>query len=873
MTKIETTFVPIVLQLDRAYNSIDDSDIAGFYDLLHLGEMISKIITLSLVAAIKSDSLRTRYSLHYELVRADSIGVWADVLSRTLVGPAQQLLDRQYRDNELKELTIKVSSGWQYEALQNLNTALNIFRRAGSLPSKVQFRNWFAMFVQLRNATRGHGAPSGEQCAAAIVPLHESLKYIIENYCLFGREWAYLHESYSKKYRVTALNGSSIYFDHLRKSKEYSTRYKDGLYVYYSDITTVDLIYSSVDAIDFHFANGSFGSKYFEAISYSSNSTIECESENYKIPVMELQQSTTDGSQTLSIEGNVFTNKPVTPPDLIDRTDLEARLNYVLSEVNRYPIVTLHGRGGIGKTSLALKALAEIVTTSRYDIVLWFSSRDIDLLPEGIRHVQPAILNVEDIATSFIKMTGSIGLVNETPVELLARHMKSSELGRILFVFDNFETVDNPAELFAWINSHIENPNKALITSRISSTFVADIPIEVAGMSEEECRNLIEASTKTLSIPLEEDVIRNILDQSDGHPYIVKILLGYFALNPERRNVEQVLASKDELLNALFSRTYNSLTVAARRVFLTLCSWRMIIPQLALEAVLLRPENEYMDVEEAIEELRKSSLIEIVYSDDRYPYISVPLSAFIFGKRELQVSYMQTSVLADRALLQEFGTNSAGAQYYDIEQRVLQKIKMVARHASGDVHELNKRLPTLEYIARRYNKAWKYLADMMYDVGENVRAHQYITEYLKTPIDPDESYIVWNKVAKWSAESHDVLNEVNAMNHICKSIRASSKEIFNIARKIDLYIREKKMSMGDSSYEIHMETIVRDIITVCDKHIYRTGTADDYLVLGELSLVLGDHSRAKNYIEKGLERFPTSGRLKKALYATGAYSA
>ena len=63
------------------------------------------------------------------------------------------------------------------------------------------------------------------------------------------------------------------------------------------------------------------------------------------------------------------------------------------------------------------------------------------------------------------------------------------------------------------------------------------------------------------------------------------------------------MAGQDEALLALFERSYNRLTPAAQRVFLTLCNWKSSVPALAVEAVLLRPENQRIDVQGAISEL------------------------------------------------------------------------------------------------------------------------------------------------------------------------------------------------------------------------------------------------------------------------------
>jgi hypothetical protein len=81
---------------------------------------------------------------------------------------------------------------------------------------------------------------------------------------------------------------------------------------------------------------------------------------------------------------------------------------------------------------------------------------------------------------------------------------------------------------------------------------------------------------------------------------VIKILLGEVAKAGELVKVERIVADSDEILKALFERTYSGLSPVAKRVFLTLCNWRSLVPQIALEAVLLRPSNEKMDVLSAL---------------------------------------------------------------------------------------------------------------------------------------------------------------------------------------------------------------------------------------------------------------------------------
>ena len=59
-----------------------ESDTALFFHLLYFGEMLVKLITAGLVAAISEDRERHKYRQLYRLVRADSIGEWSTSIAR-----------------------------------------------------------------------------------------------------------------------------------------------------------------------------------------------------------------------------------------------------------------------------------------------------------------------------------------------------------------------------------------------------------------------------------------------------------------------------------------------------------------------------------------------------------------------------------------------------------------------------------------------------------------------------------------------------------------------------------------------------------------------------------------------------------------------
>ena len=191
-------------------------------------------------------------------------------------------------------------------------------------------------------------------------------------------------------------------------------------------------------------------------------------------------------------------------------------------------------------------------------------------------------------------------------------------------------------------------------------------------MNEPESEELIRTTSQNLGIQhlLTESYKTELYQELNGHPYVMKVLLGEVAKAGKLVRVERIVAARDDILDALFERTYSGLSPVARRVFLTMCNWRSSIPTLALEAVLLRPINERMDVENAVEELGRSSFVELTSSEeDKEQFVTVPLAAAVFGKKKLSTYSMKSAVEADLQLLHAFGA----AQQSDINRRCWSK--------------------------------------------------------------------------------------------------------------------------------------------------------------------------------------------------------
>ena len=323
------------------------------------------------------------------------------------------------------------------------------------------------------------------------------------------------------------------------------------------------------------------------------------------------------------------------------------------------------------------------------------------------------------------------GIAKQT--DYFAQALSKSQFGPTLYVFDNFETLRNPSELYMWIDTYIRSPNKVLITAR-HREFKGDYPIEVLGMTEAEANELIDQHSTRLGIRqiVEDDYREELYRESGGHPYVIKVLLGEVAKAHRCVNIERIVAGRDDVLTALFERTFAVLSPAAQRVFLTLCNWRSTIPQLALEAVMLRPGIEKLDVEGAIDELVRFSFIETSTSaTDRETFVSVPLTAAVFGEKKLSVNPMKAAIQADTSMLHLFGAAQKTDVRHGVGPRIDRLLHTVAARVVSGKENLGAYLPMLEFVAGKHPPAWLRIAELHEELGDLNSAKDSVRRYLE----------------------------------------------------------------------------------------------------------------------------------------------
>jgi hypothetical protein len=436
----------------------------------------------------------------------------------------------------------------------------------------------------------------------------------------------------------------------------------------------------------------------------------------------------------------------------------------------------------------------------------------------------------------------------------MAEHMRSSPLGPTLFVFDNFETVRSPVDLFHWIDTNIRLPNKAVITSRFRE-FKADFPIAVSGMEYAEADDLISQTAVALKI---QGVIgakqrEQIIEESDGHPYVIKIILGEVANTGTFGKPSNMIIRKDEILDALFDRTYANLSPMAARIFLTLSGWRSLVPQLAVEAVLLRHGSSGGDPEKAIDELVRMSLIEQARAQDGNDFLGVPLTAALFGMKKLEVSPHRELIESDIWFLQDIGATTMTGLKQGIRPRIVAFFKMMAKRISDGGASFDEMRPVLEFVARSYSPAWLLLADLQRELVGDAgleRSADYVRRFLEEKPPPEEAQPAWQRLIDTYRATKNIVGGCGAFLRVAEISEPPLYQISSMANWLN-----SERDIIDQMDVAERGALFKPLARLMEGHL-QIASANDLSRLAWLHLHAGDGRRALDVAEIGLRRDP-----------------
>lgn len=861
---IETSTLPTHLALVARRVNVIGPDGSGdtFLATSYLAEAAIKTVAVSLMAALKEHAREDAYRLGYRLARADSLGQWDTAIRECTNRPLVESLPPEFYGliSWATRRRTKPEDKW-FEDAKNATGAIldELGSGQNERPQPRSCRDLITALVQIRNRTKAHGAVGPDFFSSANQPYIVAVAALLSHCPIFAWNWVQLLTLPNNRARTISLQGESA--RHIDGANTPSAVSPPGICFYPEQSPRAyacgDFLIANRESSSFMLPNGSYSKQGFaEFIDYATGNTESGDLSAYLTPPAPLPASETEGMVALDVQSNVFGNLPPAPKGYIERKSLQNELEAKLLDRN-HPIITLHGRGGIGKTSLALFAAHRIASSSNphYENIVWFSARDIDLRPSGPSPVRQAVTGLEAVSKTYGTLFGV-----DTTIEAFADVLHSSPKGErgTLFIFDNFETMDYARELHRFLDTHTHLPNKVLITSR-ERAFKADYPIEVRGMELKEAQQMLRAVARELSSErlVTDDIIHKIYDYTDGHAYVMRVAVGEIAKEGRYVPLKQLMSRRLDIVNAVFERSFNKLSDPGRWVFLIVSNWRSPISELALIVVT---GQRGLAAEAGVEECTRLSLITRDYMADGQPCYSAPQLARVFGRKKLEGDPDRLVIQEDLEALRRFGTLSPNRVEQEKQEDLAKRFAQwcVEQASSADAEQVHRLDDMMESVANLWPLGWSYLAKFR----ARSMAEQAATEYaLRRAVEEmpfDKS--AWLERAEYAREVGDVATYIASLVSAVDADPTDVNQIRHVAFELSRYISDRKVEIPKTRRGVYLAS-VRSHMERISGELDATGLSR----LAWLFLLEGKEERAWHYANLGHTKEATNEHCLKIL--------
>jgi len=561
-------------------------------------------------------------------------------------------------------------------------------------------------------------------------------------------------------------------------------------------------------------------------------------------------KSVTTGALALDWSDVIPNNLPQYADAWISRQRLESQLRTTLLK-RQQPMVTLHGIGGSGKTSLALRVARELAggTDHRFDFIVWLSARDVDLLSTGQRATQRDVADVFEIADTFARLLEDDARGADA-LELLSEELSTDNFS-YLVILDNFETLDDPARVQKFFVDRVLPPNKVLITTRLRA-FEADMPIEVGGLERLEAEQLMleEARSRYSEGILSPDLRLRVFEATSGIAYAIKLAIAQISSGVHPQHVLQTVRSDPSLVEALFRRSFDALGADAQHLVLLVGKLRMKVPDLFLRVTFARRGLSYHDAED---EARKQALIQREVAPSGEYVFSVAQVARAFLKSELTVSAFRPAVEDDAALISQLRYDPAVDEVARAEAIARDIVGRLGDTAQGD-SQAEDLVAILEELARVHPGVWVFIAELRRAAGEDShRVLGAIKQGLRSDPSQLDLWLYWIRHRVKEASFDEALSLAGQAAEACGQ---SADAVCKVGRVLLEIVSEPSFHKSETD----KDSAVSAVETALARHASALSPAEN-CTLAWLRVHLGDVRGALNAVQQGLKQDPRNHDL------------
>lgn len=428
-----------------------------------------------------------------------------------------------------------------------------------------------------------------------------------------------------------------------------------------------------------------------------------------------------------------------------DRVQLGKLIN------SHYPIVTVVGEGGIGKTALALRCLYDLIDdpNAPFDAVVWVSLKTASLTQAGVQEISGAITSTLGLLGAIAENLGVPKTAGLDQKQLISEIVAYLTEYRILVAIDNLETISTGPlrDLLTQLPSY----SKLLITSRIGMGEF-EVRYALGAMDEKTALTLMRTFAKVLSIGA---IIRAAESDLVGYcrklflnPLLIKWFVSSVGRGAEPIHLINKHASTfGAALEFCFENLFKRLSDGELKVINTLACARKSLS--AAEMHFLNEDMSHIEAEQALGVLHNSSIVtrkkgggdgfEYELSESALSYlsnISPPPKEMLLRVhkrlRELRQVLEQSTVQRSHYKYEIFSVKSSASQDHRIAAVYLRR----ALDALKSSNLANARSEVLKAcsLAPGYAEVWRITAIVESHVGEIYRARENYEQAIS--IDP-----------------------------------------------------------------------------------------------------------------------------------------
>ncbi len=265
-----------------------------------------------------------------------------------------------------------------------------------------------------------------------------------------------------------------------------------------------------------------------------------------------------------------------------------------------YPVVSLVGDGGIGKTALALKVAYDVLDMPDcpFEAIVWVSSKTTQLTAQEIRRIEGAISDSLGIFNSIaVELVGTVDNPMDEVIEYLGTF-------KILLIIDNLETVlDEKIRQFL---AMLPLGSKVLITSRIGIG-AFEYPQKLQAMDQNDAIDLLRAMARvrgvTDLVKLNNKKLVNFCRRMKFNPGFIKWFVSTVQAGTRP---EEVLSKPDIFLDFCMSNVYDYLSLKGRTVLRSMLG---LPGKHSLAELAFLNEIEANDLQPVIYELLRTNMV------------------------------------------------------------------------------------------------------------------------------------------------------------------------------------------------------------------------------------------------------------------------